>query len=399
MEENLRVVDITKGRQWTTARLTREAGVELAYKIATFPMGAATSEDRWIWWPHPRGTPTVKAIYYSLLPQSDHHWEGWRNLWRLPVAPRIRVFCWKLLWGRLPTSAYLHYIHVGAEERCAMCGLFPEMIDHLMFTCRYSREVWEILRSSEEVETALINQDWITREWCTTKENDRRIKGKIACTLWALWKCRNEVVFGGKRMAELAVVRSAVAMAEEYGLKTKEKTVKTRRRKRWEPPDPGWTKANTDGSFKPDAYQGGAATILRNAEGELVQAAWEPCPGNSALQTELWAIRMALQMASKESNLVIKTDCSEAIRCMQQVDHCPWRVRNLAQECAEIAKEFVEVRLAHVGREANAVADWAAAKARVASGYCYAERLSQVPSELCNLLTVDAATSRPSINI
>ncbi|XP_072994913.1 uncharacterized protein [Typha latifolia] len=188
-------------------------------------------------------------------------------------------------------------------------------------------------------------------------------------------------------------------MAEEYGPKSEERHGNTRmRRKWWEPPDSGWTKANTDDSFKPGAYQGGAATILRNAEGELVQAAWEPCPSVSALQTELWAIRMALQVASRESRLVIESDSSEAIRCMQQVDHCPWRVRNLAQDCAELAKEFVEVRLAHVGREANAVADWAAAKAREASGFYYAERLTQVPSELCNLLLVDAATPRPSIN-
>ncbi|XP_072977002.1 uncharacterized protein [Typha angustifolia] len=195
MEENLRVVDITKDQQWTTARLVREAGSDLAYEISTFPMGASTSEDRWIWWPHPRGTPSVKAIYHSLLPQSDHLWEGWRNLWRLPVAPRIRVFCWKLLWGRLPMRAYLQYIHVGSEELCAMCGLFRETIEHLMFTCRYSRGVWEILRTREGVETAMIDQEWIMREWSTIKEDDCRIKGTIACTLWSLWKSRNGVVF------------------------------------------------------------------------------------------------------------------------------------------------------------------------------------------------------------
>ncbi|XP_072950388.1 uncharacterized protein [Typha angustifolia] len=173
MYENLRVADITNNQRWTTARLCREAGSDMAYEISTFPMGTATSEDRWIWWPHPRGTPSVKAIYHSLQPQSEHQWEGWRILWRLSVAPRIRTFCWKLLWGRLPTRAYLQYIHIGSEEGCVMCGQFRETVDHLMFTCRYSREVWELLRTREGVETARIDHEWITREWRSNKEEDR----------------------------------------------------------------------------------------------------------------------------------------------------------------------------------------------------------------------------------
>ncbi|XP_073012253.1 uncharacterized protein [Typha latifolia] len=152
MDENLRVADIINNQRWTIPRLCREAGSDMAYEISNFPMGTDTSEDKWIWWPHPRGTPSVKAIYHSLQAQSEHHWEGWRILWRLPVAPRIDYSCWKLMWVKLPTRAYLQYIHIGSEDRCALCGLFCETIDHLMFTCRYSREVWEILQTRVGVE-------------------------------------------------------------------------------------------------------------------------------------------------------------------------------------------------------------------------------------------------------
>ncbi|XP_073003512.1 uncharacterized protein [Typha latifolia] len=262
MEENLSVADLTCEHQRNLGILVREAGMELAFEIATFPIGAATSEDRWIWWPHPRGTPSVKAIYQSLLPQSDQLWAGWSNLWQLQVAPRIRVFCWKLLWGRLPTRAYLHYLHVGPEDPCAMCGLFSETSEHLLFSCRYSKEVWKTLGTRERLETAEIDQEWITKAWNASAEEDGRAKGLIACTLWSLWKSRNRVVFRGKRSPELAVVRAAVKMAE-YRCVNKKKNPKPRKiRKPWEPPEPGWSKANTDGALKAGAPQGGAAAIF-----------------------------------------------------------------------------------------------------------------------------------------
>ncbi|XP_073012233.1 uncharacterized protein [Typha latifolia] len=237
-----------------------------------------------------------------------------------------------------------------------MCGLFSETSEHLLFSCRYSKEVWKTLGTRERLETAEIDQEWITKAWNASAEEDGRAKGLIACTLWSLWKSRNGVVFRGKRSPELAVVRAAVEMAEEYRCVNKKKNPKPRKiRKPWEPPEPGWSKANTDGALKAGAPQGGAVAIFRNADGEFLQAGWEPCPGTSALQTELWAIRLALKMARRGSRLEIESDCTEAIRCLQQPELGPWRVRNLARECAELANGVGEVRLSHVGREANSV--------------------------------------------
>ncbi|XP_072983380.1 uncharacterized protein [Typha latifolia] len=193
-----------------------------------------------------------------------------------------------------------------------MCGLFSETSEHLLFTCRYSREVWEILGTRERLSAAEIDLDWITKEWSVGAEEDGRAKGLIACTLWSLWKSRNGVVFREKRTPELAVVGAAVQMAEEQCV-SKRKIPKLRTtRKPWEPPELGWIKANTDGALRVGAYQGGAAAIFRTAEGEFLQAGWEPCPGASALQSELWAILPALRMAGR-IRTTVETDRTEAI--------------------------------------------------------------------------------------
>ncbi|XP_072970034.1 uncharacterized protein [Typha angustifolia] len=211
--DNLMVADIIGNHHWTTERLYREVGSNMAYEISTFPMGVATIEDRWIWWPHPRGIPSVKAIYTSMQPKREHQWEG------------------------LPMKAYLQYIHVGNDNRCVMCRLFRETAVHLLFACRYSLEVWQLLSDSEGIESALMDQDWIVRGWDMNKEEDLKIKGLIACTLWSIWRQRNAAAFGEKKMPEQVVVRRAVALAKEHSQTRKEGQLKRKRSsKRWEPP-------------------------------------------------------------------------------------------------------------------------------------------------------------------
>ncbi|XP_072966879.1 uncharacterized protein [Typha angustifolia] len=97
-------------------------------------------------------------------------------------------------------------------------------------------------------------------------------------------------------------------------------------------------------------------------------------------------------MARRGTRLEIESDCTEAIRCMQQAELSPWRVRNLARECAELANGVGEVWLSHMGREANSVADWAAARASVASGYCQEAECQLVEDwpELPTISTEDA---------
>ncbi|XP_073005619.1 uncharacterized protein [Typha latifolia] len=96
-------------------RLVEEAGRDLAFQIGTTELTEAAGPDRWIWWLERAGEPKAKSFYAFIHPRCQDSWAGWTDLWRLRVASRVRLFAWKLLWGRLPTWARLYAMRVGPD--------------------------------------------------------------------------------------------------------------------------------------------------------------------------------------------------------------------------------------------------------------------------------------------
>lgn len=77
------------------------------------------SQNHWVWFLECFVEKSSKMVYNHLNQSSVHyeHWKGWHLLWKLQVAPRVKLFLWKLFHGRRPTSALcmlltydLHYL-------------------------------------------------------------------------------------------------------------------------------------------------------------------------------------------------------------------------------------------------------------------------------------------------
>jgi len=103
---------LSKG-SWRCNRLLELFGESLAMAIFSLPIPVAKTHDDWIWMHQPNGQPSVKSIYEFIHrdPQNTKTcWPGWTKIWKLKVAPRIKTFLWKLVWGKLPTKDRLWYI-------------------------------------------------------------------------------------------------------------------------------------------------------------------------------------------------------------------------------------------------------------------------------------------------
>ncbi|XP_072959281.1 uncharacterized protein [Typha angustifolia] len=147
--------------RWSEHQIITEVGEELAFDILTFQAGCPTTADQWIWWPHPQGTPTVKSIYSFLNPAVEDNWPGWKILWKIQVAPRVRTFVWKLSWRRLPTNAWLGRL-----------GL------------RYGLECWAELQACMGRLETQVEENWLTTTWHAIPEEDVKVKAIIASMLW-----------------------------------------------------------------------------------------------------------------------------------------------------------------------------------------------------------------------
>lgn len=113
-------------------------------KVADVPR----SNNHWSWWPSGSNVRIVN-VAYNFLNQNPSIviWKGWHNIWRLPTAPRIRTFTWRMVHGRIPTFEYLYALTIGPQLMCLICELEKEMVVHILWKCRLSVHCWILVEN------------------------------------------------------------------------------------------------------------------------------------------------------------------------------------------------------------------------------------------------------------
>ncbi|KAJ8427228.1 LOW QUALITY PROTEIN: hypothetical protein Cgig2_028752 [Carnegiea gigantea] len=153
-----------------------------------------TNQNTWEW----RGQEayTLKEGYKWLL--GDAPRVSWtRAVWTRTHIPRHAFISWILMHHRLPTKKRISKFKESHDTACDMCNASEEDDDHIIFQCRYAKEVW-----------AHINK-W----WPGAKNNiddipkigDPAEKRNITyavttTTVYLFWLARNQQVFQGQIM-------------------------------------------------------------------------------------------------------------------------------------------------------------------------------------------------------
>jgi hypothetical protein len=57
--------------------------------------------------------------------------------------PKINIFCWIMVHGKLITTENLQKRETQGPSRCALCRVEEEMICHLFFECFFLKLVWQ----------------------------------------------------------------------------------------------------------------------------------------------------------------------------------------------------------------------------------------------------------------
>ena len=147
-------------------------------------------------------------------------------------------------------------------------------------------------------------------------------------------------------------------------------------RAHWVPPQPGWVKLNTDGSYIAATGAAGGGMILRDDRGEIIYSACrELRTCDNALEADLAACREGLELALHRSNLpiLVELDSAEAVSMItaREMDRSSHRalieeIRRLARSDArEISftlcsrlQNMISHELAAYGRSTPRTAVW-----------------------------------------
>lgn len=97
---------------------------------------------------------------------------------------------------------------------------------------------------------------------------------RIMATTWAIWRCRNLIVWNDKRMSPVDVIHMAAWAITEWK-EVKQPSLEPRRSttcRQWHKPPRNFVKLIIDASFFSDSLQTGVGMVVRNEDGVFMNA-------------------------------------------------------------------------------------------------------------------------------
>ncbi|XP_057803570.1 uncharacterized protein LOC131018894 [Salvia miltiorrhiza] len=197
---------------WRRELLKREKGsVEALTGFLSHHIPCAGKTDGWTWKASKEGVYTTKSAYSvmaatkNVVPAAQDVNETLAAVWETPAPFKVRVTAWRCLRNRLATCDNLikRNVAISTEESaCNGCVSGVETVDHLFLLCPKVEQVWDGIQKWLGFST--VRPHNITHHFTSfthlgrRKRSEKFLKTVWTCTIWLLWKRRNESRFDGK---------------------------------------------------------------------------------------------------------------------------------------------------------------------------------------------------------
>ena len=307
-------------------------------------------DDFIAWAPEKSGTFSVRSAYKmasdelansdlaSTSSRADGSRDGWKDIWRCMVPPKVQSFAWRLASDSLATWKNKFRRSLEVSACCPVCGREDEDAFHVFCSCNHAVRLWEAMSAVWKLpKLKRINntgQDWLFHVLSSINDDTR---SRLLMLFWRIWFLRNEIVhskplppmdasvhFLTSYLASLQDLQNPIDSGKgkapiQYMGKQKQHTHHDTVPSSWTQPAMGRVKLNTDGSFVNGI--GGAGMILRDRAGSIIFSSCRhlhTC--TDALEAELLAIKEGISSSLQWSNLPIdiESDCLEAVSMIKE---------------------------------------------------------------------------------
>ena len=144
---------------------------------------------------------SVQAMYkcYDSSPAFNF---PYHLIWNSVVPPKIGIFTWEAVWGKVLTLDNLKRRGMAFANRFFLCEEGEETINHLLIHCRSAKMLWDLFLSiggiswvfpSSVIYTLLAWQGVAVR-----KKWKKIWTAAPMCLFWTLWCARNRLAFENK---------------------------------------------------------------------------------------------------------------------------------------------------------------------------------------------------------
>jgi len=137
--------------------------------------------------------------------------------WTPNPAPKVKNFIWRVCRNTLPTRLRLKDKGVNCEHNCVLCNLAEEDSFHLFFRCPSSCNIWSMCDFFTTANTVLNQgQDSASIIFQLLQVLNGDEAALFCCTLWSIWKQRNNKVWNDVTEAQVAVLECAKVLLQEW---------------------------------------------------------------------------------------------------------------------------------------------------------------------------------------
>ncbi|XP_057774897.1 uncharacterized protein LOC130993878 [Salvia miltiorrhiza] len=128
------------------------------------------------------------------------------KIWATHAPHKAKITVWRTLRNRLPTCNNLKKRNIPLDEvdsMCNACFSHNESINHVFLRCQKTEMVWDELQNWLGTTTVRPNQ--VSTHFSTFsnlgkgKRSGKFLASMWMCTIWQLWKERNDSRFEGKQ--------------------------------------------------------------------------------------------------------------------------------------------------------------------------------------------------------
>ena len=321
---------ITEDHSWDIAALSLVVPPHIVQTIKGIPLPVNDTFDEPCWGFSGNGEFTVKsATWLAHNFNSPAKWEfSW--IWKLDIAPKLKLFIWQLLLNGLPTRNNLIYRNINVPHICPFCNSHAETQDHLFLNCPFIRQYWDADIVSHWMGTQVNTPNLLTL-FRDIRHNVNLPVKKIIVSLWSIWKGRNALIFSHIPSTIMSIYSRAFKIFTEWNIRSHldsfndivpkthsplyHKTIQVA----WSPPAPGVFKINFDGSVCNNF--GSAGVVIRDYTGNNVVSRAYNLGTSTPIIAEATALRNSLLLAIEHNirKLFIEGDNLLIINILQEL--------------------------------------------------------------------------------
>ncbi|XP_042958214.1 uncharacterized protein LOC122293826 [Carya illinoinensis] len=278
---------------WDVAKLRALFNPSVVEDILKITLCAGSSADKRVGGHERNGLFSVRNCYKFILDQqgspdaessnASAQRVVWRNIWKMPVPNKIKIFAWRACKDVLPSKANLLLKHVPNDGLCNFSNEDLEGSYHALVNCKQLQKAWQAFLPAIGVDLSL--------------------------NVF-------EVVLSPYQVAE-----HAVSLLKSYKVSHKQSRMQVKKFYRWKAPQPKMLKLNVDGAIFSELGRIGTGAILRDNLGRvLLAASTAERAVEDPEQIELLALLRGLQFCAGMgiNKIEVESDCLLVIEALQQ---------------------------------------------------------------------------------